>query len=88
MKTIGQGVRSSTKILIAFVVGQITQIVIHAVTISFAMWDSRRIPFCIAAGFVIFFAVLMGVRIAARETAIVHKTYKDYAEAKEGRHEG
>ena len=87
MKTIGQGVKSSTKILIAFVVGQATQLVIQAVTISFAMWDNRRIPFCIAAGFIIFVALLMGVRISARETAIVHKTYRDYAEPKEGRHE-
>lgn len=80
MKTIGQGVKNSTKILIAYIAGQITQLVIQGVCISFAMWDNRRIPFCVAAGFVIAFAVFMGVRISARETAIVHKSYKDYAE--------
>ena len=80
MKTIGQGVKNSTKILIAYILGQITQLIIQGVCISFAMWDNRRIPFCLAAGFVIAFAVFMGVRISARETAIVHKSYKDYAE--------
>lgn len=84
MKTIGQGVKNSTKILIAYIAGQITQLVIQGVCISFAMWDNRRIPFSLAAGFVIAFAVFMGVRIAAKETAIVHKTYKDYAEGNNG----
>ena len=81
MKTISRGVRNSTKILIAFVLGQITQLVIQGVEISFSMWDNRRIPFALAAGFVILFAAIMGVRIAAKETAEVHKSYREYAEA-------
>ena len=72
MKTIRQGVKNSTKILIAFALGQITQLVLQGVVISVNMWDNRRIPFCAAAGFVILFAVIMGVRIAAKETATVH----------------
>ena len=80
MKTISRGIKASTKILIAFVLGQITQIVIQGVEISFAMWDNRRLAFAAAAGFVIFFAVLMGVRMAAKETAEAHRSYKDYAD--------
>lgn len=75
MKTIHKGVRNSTKLIIAFVIGQITQLVFHGLVISLAMWDSRRIPFCMAAGFIIIFAVIMGVRIASRETAQAH--YED-----------
>ena len=80
MKTISRGVRNSTKILIAYVLGQATQLVIQGVEISFAMWDNRRIPFALAAGFVILFAVIMGVRIAAKETAEVHRSYREYAD--------
>lgn len=80
MKTIGQGVKASTKILIAFMVGQIAQLVIQGMCISMAMWDNRRIAFCIAAGTIIFVALLAGVRIAARETAIVHQERKSYAD--------
>lgn len=72
MKTIHKGVKNSTKLIIAFVIGQITQLVFHGLVISLAMWDSRRIPFCMAAGFIIIFAVVMGVRIASRETASAH----------------
>ena len=79
MKTISRGIKASTKILIAFVLGQITQLIIQGVEISFAMWDNRRLAFAAAAGFVIFFAVLMGVRLSAKETADAHKAYKDYA---------
>ena len=80
MKTISRGIKASTKILIAFVLGQITQLVIQGVEISFSMWDNKRIPFAAAAGFVIFFAVLMGVRLAAKETAVAHRSWKDYAD--------
>lgn len=80
MKTISRGIKASTKILIAFVLGQITQLIIQGVEISFAMWDNKRIMFAAAAGFVIFFAVLMGVRMAAKETAEAHRSYKDYAD--------
>lgn len=75
MRTIHKGVKYSTKLIIAFAVGQITQLVFHGVVLSLAMWDSRRIPFCMAAGFIILFAVIMGVRIASRETANAH--YED-----------
>lgn len=83
MKTIQKGVKNSTKILIAYVLGQITQLIIQGVEISFSMWDTKRIGFSAAAGFVIFFAVLMGVRMAAKETADVHRSYKDYVNGEE-----
>ena len=80
MKTINRGIKASTKILIAYVLGQVTQLVIHGVELSLLMWDNKQIPFAIAAGFVIFFALLMGVRISTKETAEAHRTYRDYAE--------
>ena len=75
MKTIQKGVKSSTKIIIAFTLGQVTQLVINGMEISLNMWDNRRIIFAAAAGFVILFAVIMGVRIAAKETAQAHWEY-------------
>lgn len=72
MKTIQKGVKSSTKIIIAYTMGQVTQLVINGMEISLNMWDNRRIIFAAAAGFVILFAVIMGVRIAAKETATAH----------------
>ena len=75
MKTIFKGVKYSTKVIVAFAVGQITQLVLQGLVISLNLWDSRRIPFCGAAGFIILFAVLVGVRIASRETANAH--YED-----------
>ena len=79
MKTISRGIKASTKILIAFVLGQVTQLIIQCVEINFAMWDNKRIAFAAAAGFVIFFAVLMGVRVATKETTEAHRTYREYA---------
>lgn len=85
MKTISKGIRNSTKILIAYVLGQITQIIIHAVELSFNMWATKQIGFAAAAGFLIFFAVFMGVRISAKETAEAHKEYTYYAEGGNGK---
>lgn len=72
MKTIVKGAKYSTKIIIAFAVGQITQLVLHGAVVTLSLWDNRRIPFCAAAGFIVLFAVIMGVRIASRETATAH----------------
>ena len=73
----------TTKILLAFAAGQAVQLVIHGMCISFAMWDNRRIAFCVAGGFAIFFAVLMGVRIARNVDKPAHakekKSYLDWA---------
>ncbi len=66
-KHIFKGLRYSTQIIFAFVVGQITQLVLQAVVISLNLWDSHRIPFCSAAGFIVLFSVIMGVRIASRD---------------------
>ena len=72
MKTIRKGVKSSTKLIVAYALGQVTQLIIQGMEISLNMWDSRRILFAASAGFVILFAVLAGVRIASRETAGAH----------------
>lgn len=70
--------KNSTKLIFAFVVGQITQLVMQGVVVSLNMWDSYRILFCSAAGFIVLFAVIMGVRIASRDEE--KKSYKDYAD--------
>jgi len=76
----------TVKILLAYVAGQVTQIVIHAMCLTNNMYSYRQIPFCLAAGFVLFFAIVSGVWIAnAKEkTEPAHKkTYADYAEIPE-----
>ena len=77
-KHIFKGLRYSTQIIFAFVVGQVTQLVLQAVVISLNLWDSHRIPFCSAAGFIVLFAVIMGAQIASRDEE--KKSYKDYAD--------
>lgn len=62
--------KTSTKLIISFAVGQITQLVMQGVVVSLNMWDSKRVLFCGAAGFVILFAVIMGVRISAKEAEL------------------
>lgn len=71
-------------ILVAYVVGQITQLVIHGMVLGFNMYNHRQIPFCAAAGFIIIFAVLAGVYISkAPEEEPKHqgqkKSYLDWA---------
>ena len=70
------------KLLVAYALGQATQLVIHWVTINFSMWDSRRITFCAAAGFIILFAAIAGVFIASDRSGGEHtepKSYLDWA---------
>lgn len=74
---------STVKIIIAYVLGQATQLVIHGVVLANNMYNYRQIPFCVAGGFVILFAVISGVWIArGKNDANAHekKTYKDWAE--------
>ena len=65
----------TTKIIVAYVAGQITQLVVHAIALN--LWNSQQIPFCIAGGFVIFFALISGVFIA-RNTNGEHEEHKSY----------
>lgn len=76
---------TKTKILVAYVAGQATQLVVHGMALSFNMWNNRQIPFCLAAGFVVFFAILSGVLIATEKTEPAHekKSYLDYAKIPE-----
>lgn len=74
---------NTVKLIIAYTLGQITQLVIQAMCISMSMWDSRRTVFSIAAGFVILFALIAGAWIARDkdDKEPKHaKTYLDYAE--------
>lgn len=79
----------STKLLIAYAVGQVTQLVLHGMVVSLNMWDSRRVIFCAAFGFVILFAAIAGVFIAGQQDAKLDKefkekkTYLDWAEIPE-----
>lgn len=73
--------KNTVKIIIAFIIGQIVQLVIHGMALSFNMWNNRQIPFCMAGGFVILFAVIAGAYIAREKEEPKHeKTYLDYAE--------
>ena len=77
-----------TKILLAFVAGQVTQLVIHAMALANNMYNYKQIPFCAAAGFVIFFAIVSGVWIAngrndKASPAHEKKSYLDWAEIPE-----
>lgn len=72
---------NTVKLIIAFTLGQATQLVMHGMALSFNMWNSRQIPFCMAGGFVILFAVIAGAFIAGGEKKEPkhEKTYVDYA---------
>lgn len=71
----------TVKILLAYAAGQATQLVIHGMALSFNMWNNRQIPFCMAAGFVLLFALIAGVYIARKDEGkpAHEKTYKDWA---------
>ena len=78
---------NTSKILIAYTLGQSTQLVIHGMALNFNMWNDRQIPFCIAAGFVILFAVISGVFISEdrseKKAAHEKKSYSEYLKPKE-----
>lgn len=78
----------AAKIIIAFVAGQATQLMIHGVCLANNLYNYRQIPFCLAGGFVILFAVIAGVFIAGGvpKSAPAHekpKSYLEWAEIKE-----
>lgn len=70
-------------ILIAYVIGQATQLIIHGMCLSFNMYNYRQIPFCAAAGFIIIMAVVAGIQIQKYPTDEPRheqkKTYLDWA---------
>ena len=82
-------VNDITKIVVAFVAGQITQLVIHAVALNWNLWNSQQIPFCMAGGFIILFALLAGIRIAKPKEKGEHKkTYIEWAKIPGRKDEG
>lgn len=82
----GIGMSKSAKLLVAFAVGQITQLVLHAMVVSLSMWDNRRVMFCAAFGFVILFAAIVGTVIAKGQDVKLErefgekKSYLEWAE--------
>lgn len=77
----------AAKLLVAYALGQATQLVIHGVALTNNLYNYRQIPFCLACGFVILFAVISGVWIASGKTAGEHtaekKSYLDWAKIPE-----
>lgn len=80
-------IKKPIKLLAAYAIGQITQLVLHSMVVSLNMWDNKRVVFCAAGGFVILFAVVVGVFIATDKTAGEHaaekKSYLDWAKIPE-----
>lgn len=66
----------NAKVLIAFVAGQFVQVIAHLIAKTNYM--QRPVLFCIAAGFLVFVAVLAGV-ILGKDDKPKKKSYKDYA---------
>lgn len=68
---------SAVRLLIAFLLGQGVQLVIHAVCFNY--WEQYQLPFCAAAGFLVAVAVFAGMRVATREaeSAAAHIRYED-----------
>jgi hypothetical protein len=62
--------------IVAFVLGQATQLVIHGVCLANNMYNYRQIPFCLAGGFVILAAVIGGVVIAREQDDRLEREYK------------
>lgn len=81
------GISKPAKIIFAFVVGQATQLVIHGVALANNLYNYRQIPFCLACGFIILFAVICGVWIASAKADGEHeaekKSYLDWAKIPE-----
>ena len=74
------------KVILAYVAGQATQLVIHAMVLNNNMYAYRQVPFCMAGGFVILFAVIAGAWLASRDEAADAKhtkPYMDYAKVPE-----
>lgn len=65
MKVIKKSARKSTRLLVAFILGQAVQVILHAVCLDY--WEQYQIPFCVAGGLLVAVAVFAGVRMAYRE---------------------
>ena len=53
------------KILLAYVLGQATQLILHGVCVSTSIWLNRHIPFCAAGGGMVLIAVICLVALAS-----------------------
>lgn len=71
----------TTKVMAAFVIGQIVQVILHI--LAKVSYMNRPVLFCISAGFLILIAVIAGVALADSEKEPAHRTYKDWAKIPE-----
>jgi len=71
--------KTTAKVMAAYIIGNIIQIVLAVLAkVSFM---SRPIMFCVAAGFLVLFAIIGGITLADSEKQPERKkSYKDYAE--------
>lgn len=80
-------IKKPIKLLAAYALGQITQLVLHGMVVSLSMWDNKRVVFCAAGGFIILFAAVVGVFISTDKSAGEHaaekKSYLDWAKIPE-----
>ena len=68
-----------TKIVVAFIVGQLVQIVFNVV--AKVSYMSKPIAFSAAAGFILLVTLFAGMHVANLEKPIEKKTYRDYLDA-------
>lgn len=68
----------TAKVLVAYVLGNAVQIVLHALAKNTYM--ARPILFCAAAGFLVFAAVVFGAVLSAGENKQSGKHYAEYVE--------
>lgn len=69
--------KTCTKIVIAFIVGQLVQIVFNVV--AKVSYMSKPIAFSAAAGFILLVTLFAGMHVANLEKPPEKKTYMDYA---------
>lgn len=72
-------------IILAYMAGQATQLVIHGACLANNMYNYRQIRFCLAAGFILLFTLIAGAWIARgkAEKPAHEKTYLDWAKIPE-----
>lgn len=75
----GKKMSSKTaKIMAAFIIGQIVQVVMHI--LARVWWMSSPVLFCVCSGFLVTMAVVAGITLAGTDKPKHGKAYSEWAE--------